>query len=523
MSIALHEIFPGCYAKLSPTRREYFARHLHMVEGFPHVLEEVMPAEDIPAYLPDLARLELAKYRCECSSAGLELATDVLCVNPSLELIELKWKGVTALLESRKATIQEGSEFILVWKKPHASRCNIAAAAADDLLALKLVAEHHHLEDVAASQKKPVGVLDRAIDRAVHRGLLLRPESRLYRGEESFPAPDETPEHFLKAEAFTLQWHITQRCDLNCRHCYDRSDQQDVSYSRGIAVLDQMRDFCRSHHVAGQVSFSGGNPFLNPSFISLYRAAVERNLTPAILGNPVNEAQLEQLLEIEKPVFYQVSLEGQEQHNDYIRGKGNFRAVITFLDLLKKHDIFSMVMLTLTRDNLDQVLPLAEVLRERVDLFTYNRLSMVGQGADLQGVDRADYAAFVRKYLEACRENPIMAMKDNLINIERHRQGLDLFGGCTGFGCGAAFNFVSVLPTGEVHACRKYPSPVGNIYTSNLNDIYYGEKARAYRRGSSACDGCGLRTVCGGCPAVTYGHGLDPFSAKDPSCFFVNR
>ena len=34
---------------------------------------------------------------------------------------------------------------------------------------------------------------------------------------------------------------------------------------------------------------------------------------------------------------------------------------------------------------------------------------------------------------------------------------MEPFGGCTGFGCGAAFNFMAVLPDGEVHACRKVP------------------------------------------------------------------
>ncbi|MCA1797008.1 MAG: thio(seleno)oxazole modification radical SAM maturase SbtM, partial [Desulfuromonadaceae bacterium] len=506
---------------LGPTRWRILAHNLLRAEEFPPALETAPATADVPAYLPDMARLELARHQCDTNPARIEVPTDALSINPTLDLIEVGWNNLPAVLNSEVVEPQEGGEHILLWKKKHDARCRMAVASADDLLALKLVAERLDVREIAATQNQAVGIFDRAIEKALHKGLLLESESRLHRHMEDFPAPATTPERFLKAEAFTLQWHITQRCDLNCRHCYDRSTLQDVSYARGVTILDQMRDFCRSHHVAGQVSFSGGNPFLHPSFISLYRAAVERNLTPAILGNPVSEAQLEQLLKIEKPVFYQVSLEGLEKHNDYIRGAGNFRAVMEFLDVLKRNDVYSMVMLTLTQDNLDQVLPLAEVLRERVDLFTYNRLSMVGQGAALQGAESVDYATFVKDYLAACRDNPAMAMKDNLLNIERSRQGLELFGGCTGFGCGAAFNFVSLLPSGEVHACRKYPSPVGNIYTTSLEDIYYGETAKAYRRGSSACFECDLRPVCGGCPAVTYGHGQNPFNDIDPACFFT--
>jgi selenobiotic family peptide radical SAM maturase len=193
--------------------------------------------------------------------------------------------------------------------------------------------------------------------------------------------------------------------------------------------------------------------------------------------------------------------------------------VLNFLDLLKRKNIYSMVMLTLTQDNMDQVLPLAELLRERVDLFTYNRLSMVGEGANLESPREADYHSFVREYLNASAQNPIMAMKDNLINIERENQARGLFGGCTGFGCGAAFNFVSVLPNGQVDACRKFPSPIGDINNQNLQEIYYSEQAKAYRKGSAACNSCHLRPICGGCLAVTYGCGLDPLIDMDPGCF----
>ena len=50
-------------------------------------------------------------------------------------------------------------------------------------------------------------------------------------------------------------------------------------------------------------------------------------------------------------------------------------------------------------------------------------------------------------------KNPILGYKDNLLNVVLHERGLAPLGGCTGFGCGAAFNFVhTILPDGEVHA-----------------------------------------------------------------------
>jgi selenobiotic family peptide radical SAM maturase len=207
------------------------------------------------------------------------------------------------------------------------------------------------------------------------------------------------------------------------------------------------------------------------------------------------------------------------EHNDFIRGRGYFARVMEFLDLLREQEIYSMVMLTLTRGNMDQVLPLAEVLRGRADRFVFNRLAMVGEGTLLESAPIEEYRGFLEKYLAAARENPHLGLKDNLFNVLREEKGESLLGGCAGFGCGAAFNFVSLLPDGEVHACRKFPSLIGNIFQQSLAEIYDSPAARQYRAGCSACRDCRLRPACGGCLAVSHGFGLDVFTERDPYCF----
>jgi len=62
----------------------------------------------------------------------------------------------------------------------------------------------------------------------------------------------------------------------------------------------------------------------------------------------------------------------------------------------------------------------------------------------------------------------------------------------------AAFNFVSLLPTGEVHACRKFLSYLGNITQHSLTDIYHSKTAQKYRRGPEDCGSCALNPVCRG-------------------------
>jgi selenobiotic family peptide radical SAM maturase len=312
---------------------------------------------------------------------------------------------------------------------------------------------------------------------------------------------------------------LTHACELHCAHCYDRTLVSPLRLPAAKAIVDDMERFCGERGVAGNVCLSGGNPFLYKWFFELYEYVAAKGFRTSILGNPVDRQTLERLVAIQKPGYFQVSLEGLPDHNDRVRGAGFFERVMGFLPLLSELGIRRVVMVTLTRDNMDEIIPLSEVLRGKVDRMSFNRLSQVGEGASLGLPSTEAYGRFMVDYIAAARNNPALGFKDNLFNIFRHELGLPLYGGCTGFGCGAAFNFLAVLPNGDAHACRKFPSRLGNLHEASLGAIYDSADADRYRAGCAACDGCAVRHRCGGCLAVTQGQGGDPFVDRDPHCF----
>ena len=477
----------------------------------------------IPRFLPDLARLEEAYASVEESKGLLEREVLQPSVNPTLRIIELSWSNLSSFLDRHRRSTDihpvKKDERVILWFHAPTGRVIARPASDEDLLILKMVVEGIAPEAVAAQGGLPVGAVDNALYRAGASGLLLMPRSRLRRDPEFFRSQNSIPELYLTSPSFTLQWHITQACDLHCKHCYDRSTRTPITFSSAVRILDELRLFCNSRHVIGAVSFTGGNPLLHPEFSEIYRAAAERGFALAILGNPAPRERIAELIEIHMPSFYQVSLEGLRDHNDAIRGHGHFDRVMMFLDVLRELGVSSMVMLTLTSENIGQVLTLAEVLRDKADVFHFSRLSKVGEGANLKLPDVRTYRAFLESYLDAACNNPVMGIKDNLINIIRRDRRNAPFGGCTGYGCGAAFNFITLLADGEVHACRKFPSPIGNIHRQGIANIYDSEQAQHYRLGSAECRSCMVRPVCGGCLASAYSHGLNVFVSKDPFCF----
>ncbi|MBA3017017.1 MAG: selenobiotic family peptide radical SAM maturase [Proteobacteria bacterium] len=477
----------------------------------------------LPGFLPELARMELAFHKVSTGKLERPEELDQHTINPTLQLLQLSWKNLYLVLnqgdKSSSGKPEPGEEYVIVWQNPRTKETEVQKASEEDILSLKMIVEGITPEEVADAGNLPVGAVDAAIDRAVRKGLVFAPHSLIRRDPLCFPGCENTEERFLASPSFALQWHITQACDLHCKHCYDRSSRSSLKLDKAFGILDDMRAFCRSRNVKGHVTLTGGNPLLYPHFLEIYQGASDRGFNIAILGNPASRKQIEEILDIKRPTFFQVSLEGLQKHNDTIRGAGHFERVIDFLHALRDLKVKSMVMLTLTKDNIDQVLPLAEMLRDLTDDFSFNRLSMVGEGANLQLPSRDEYISFIEEYVKAAENNPIMDLKDNLIGIMLHNKGDRQFGGCAGFGCGAAFNFIAVLPDGQAHACRKFPSLIGNVFKQSIEEIYESDIAQRYRMGCKACQPCILRPVCGGCLAIAHSHGLDIFEDKDPYCF----
>ena len=90
-----------------------------------------------------------------------------------------------------------------------------------------------------------------------------------------------------------------------------------------------------------------------------------------------------------------------------------------------------------------------------------------------------------------------------------------IYGGCN---CGNCH--LTILPTGDVYACRRVQnSRVGNVFEDRLADVWVCqmEQYRDYAR-FAKCSKCELLAFCRGCPAVASGKSGD-FYAADPQCW----
>jgi radical SAM protein with 4Fe4S-binding SPASM domain len=87
-------------------------------------------------------------------------------------------------------------------------------------------------------------------------------------------------------------------------------------------------------------------------------------------------------------------------------------------------------------------------------------------------------------------------------------------------GCHCAISHMTILPTGDVFACRRMDSQIGNVFETSMYDLFLGANMEEYRDFDKfeKCSKCELRGFCRGCPAVTYGYTGNMY-APDPQCW----
>lgn len=123
-------------------------------------------------------------------------------------------------------------------------------------------------------------------------------------------------------EPFFLQWHLTDRCNLSCRHCYRDEKKTDLDIIILQEILDEYVRFLQTIGRKGRIQFSGGEPFLSSHLFNLIHFAKEKHLPTRILSNGtlVTRAVAEQTYQAGCRLV-QVSIDGLEDTHDRLQGQ----------------------------------------------------------------------------------------------------------------------------------------------------------------------------------------------------------
>lgn len=288
------------------------------------------------------------------------------------------------------------------------------------------------------------------------------------------------------------RFHLTQRCQLQCTHCYTNSSPHlskdgELPAERWIQLVEEFVE-----NGGEKILFTGGEALVYKGCIDIMRRAHDLGLEVTLFSNGMLIPRyLNQLKEVADIV--QISVDGPSaESHDAIRGKNSFKRAIRAIRLLLDAGIDTRVSTTVMLNNWEAI---RNDLPKFIAEFEGTSLSFrISYGAMAHGrgttLDHSLDTEAVRKFV------------DELLSRVRTTENRDAGPNAIQkiSGCGYAEQLV-IAPDGLVYPCHLLSGALGHVDQLPVREItqYLARTAEAFsvnnRVGCSACD---LRNLCGG-------------------------
>lgn len=335
-----------------------------------------------------------------------------------------------------------------------------------------------------------------------------------------------------QAHEFFVQWHLTERCNLRCRHCYQGDSAADeMSQRQALSVVAEVSDMIEEWSEAYGMKFSpsanisGGEPFLRKDLFAVIEEFSRRGFALYLLtnGTLVDRQRAQGLADLGVRGV-QVSVEGPEEVHEAIRGNGSFSSAMRGVENLLAAGLTVTLNATLSRLNAPRFMELVVLAEEcGVQRLGFSRLVPSGRGRELMGqsLDKGQlkdlYEAIFSlkpKYLGIVTGDPV-AMHSTL--PDSGDAGTVPLGGCA-----VGISGLTLLSDGTVLPCRRLPVALGNVLEDSVRGIWATSETlgalRDRRKYTGKCAACPRWAACRGCRGIAYAKS-GSMLAEDPGCF----
>jgi radical SAM protein with 4Fe4S-binding SPASM domain len=305
--------------------------------------------------------------------------------------------------------------------------------------------------------------------------------------------------------------HITNRCNLECKHCY--------ATGMGLGELLSFEEICRlidqvARMGAHSIALSGGEPLLRKDIKKILVYASERLETVLLTNGTLIDEDIADLLS-HLGVHVQISLDGiSPSVHESIRGMGTFERTMRSIELLLARDMGDQLALSISimKPNLMEVPKLVEFALNS-GISQVNMLPVVAQGSALSNWEQinpspGEYSQlFEQLYPLIFEYREKLTIRGCLVDF--------IFGTLTNpheAGCPAGEKLM-VDSNGDVYPCPMISHPdysLGNIRNECLSDIHSSSRFEQMRQEFvcrteriARCQACHWRGFCrAACPGV---------------------
>lgn len=346
-------------------------------------------------------------------------------------------------------------------------------------------------------------------------------------------------------------WNVTQRCNLNCAHCYaqatDCATPDELSTNEGKALIDDLAAFG-----APVLLFSGGEPLARRDLPELAAYAVSKGMRAVIStnGTLITDALTTQLKDVGLS-YVGVSLDGMRAVNDRFRGvDGAFDAALRGMHACQNVGLKVGLRYTITQHNLADLPGVFDLLeREDIPRACFYHLVYSGRGGEIvEGdLDHATARRTVDMIIDRTAEMAQRGIEKEILTVDNHADGPYLYLRLRREGSPRAEQVLELLrmnggnSSGHGIGCVSwdgtvYPDqfwrhhPLGNVRERPFSDIWvdHSNPLLAAMKNKSAhvtgrCARCRFLDICGGNLRARGEAATGEVWGVDPACYLTDE
>lgn len=167
---------------------------------------------------------------------------------------------------------------------------------------------------------------------------------------------------FILHSPFSVCYKITQKCNYSCKHCIAASCNNS---NYGLST-EKVKELFTKVKEAGilRLDITGGEPYVRTDINELIEFACNLGLEVVITTNGSLLTQKHVDILSKYNIFTQISIDGPEEINDKLRGKGAFARAIKAIKLLNDNNVPVRINCTIQQNNLNVINEVADIAKK---------------------------------------------------------------------------------------------------------------------------------------------------------------
>ncbi|MEW6376074.1 MAG: radical SAM protein [Thermodesulfobacteriota bacterium] len=334
-------------------------------------------------------------------------------------------------------------------------------------------------------------------------------------------------------DQFHIQWHITNLCNLRCKHCYqeDFSKSSDLDWPGIKRVSDHLFTTLKQWEKTACIHLTGGEPLLKAELFPFLHHLDQQSFVEelGIISNGIllDREWVDRFSLFSKLKKIKVSLDGAEaETNDRIRQKEVFEKVVKSLSWLTREKRFEIIlMFTVMKRNVKDLLSLFGLCKDLgIHGLIIERFIPLGRGKVIMNevLSKDEWKEMVEMLLDFFSAD---GESQSFVSYQAFQ--IKFSGGeseLLGAPCVIGVDGLCIMPEGSVYPCRRFPIPIGNLLHDSLKTIWENseilEMLRKKENLKGKCGSCEVKE-CRGCRSLALAFTGD-YLEEDPNCWYYD-